>query len=452
MTGLPADPDRLRRVAKEILDLPGADGVEVVFTASNTALTRYARSQIIQNTVQRTIRAYVRTAVGQRYATASTNQLEPEHLKRAAESALEAARASPDDPDFPGFPDPAEVGRAEGIMRFDDVTAASTAERRARAVGEMLRLVEGSEAAGIFETSSHLYCIVSSAGIDCFDSYTRCVASCLADLGDSTGYREFSSHSIDDVDYAALARAAMEKARAGEGAVDVGPGVYEVVLEPNAVALLLEYLSYTGFGAKQVIDGESFLSGRMGQQVAVPDVTVADDVFHPLSVGIGFDLEGVPKRRLEVIDRGIATEPVTDLRTARRLGLAPSGHYSGSNEYGPWASNVVMDDGTVPPEELISGVDRGLLVTRFHYINVLDRPAALLTGMTRDGTWQIEDGEVARPVRNLRFTESVLDALSAVRGIGDDPEALAPDYGSFGSHVAPSLRIGEFSFTSATSH
>jgi PmbA protein len=452
MTAAPADPDRLRRVAKEVLDLPGADGVEVVFTASETALTRYARSQITQNTVQKTIRAYVRAVVGRRYATASTNQLEAGHLERAATAALEAARASPDDPDFPGLPDPDSVGRAEGIMRFDDVTAACTAERRARAVGEMLEIVDGSEAAGIFETSSHAYCIVSSTGIDCFDTFTRCVASCLADLSGSTGYREFSSHTIEDIDYRAAARSAMEKARAGQGASDIGPGKYEVVLEPNAVALLLEYLSYTGFGAKQVIDGESFLSARTGEQVAAPEVTVADDVFHPLSVGIGFDFEGVPKHRVDIIDRGTATGPVTDLRTARRLGTEPSGHNSGSNEYGPWASNIVMDGGAVPQEELIAGVDRGLLVTRFHYINVLDRPAALLTGMTRDGTWLIEKGEVARPVRNLRFTESVLDALSTVSGVGDDAEALAPDYGSFGSHVAPSLRIGEFSFTSATTH
>jgi PmbA protein len=452
MTMSTADPDQFRRVAKEILDLPGADGVEVVFTASETSLTRYARSQIIQNTVQHTIRAYVRVAVGNHYASASTNQLDHDHLSRAAASALEAARTSPEDPDFPGLPDPALVGRAEPVMRFDDRTAECSAERRARAVGAMLRIVDGSEAAGIFESSAHTYGVVSSTGIDCFDAYSRCIVSCLADLGHSTGYRELSSHSIDEVDFEFVARMAIDKARAGHDPIDIDPGTYEVVLEPAAVALLLEYLSYIGFGAKQVIDGESFLSVRAGDQVAAVDVTVADDVFHPLSVGIGFDLEGVPKRRMAVIDQGIAHGPVTDLRTARRLGVEASGHHSGSNEYGPWASNVVMDGASVPLEELIAGVERGLLVTRFHYVNVLDRPAALLTGMTRDGTWLIEKGELAKPVRNLRFTQSVLDALADVRGIGNDSEAMAPDYGSFGSHVAPSLRIGQFSFTSATSH
>ena len=452
MTAPLLDPDHLRRVAREVLELPGADGVEVLFTASETALTRYARSQIIQNTIQHMVRAYIRVAVGEQYASASTNQLDADHLRRAAESGLAAARKAPEDPDFPGLPDPATVGDPAPVMRYDDTTGICSAERRARAVGEMLHIVDGSEAAGIFETSAHTYGVVSSAGIDCFDAFTRCIASCLADLGGSTGYRERSSHAIDEVDYEFVARTAMVKARAGREMIDVVPGTYEVVLEPAAVALLLEYLSYTGFGAKQVIDGESFLSIRSGEKVAVPEVTIADDVTHPLSVGIGFDFEGVPKRRVAIIDRGTAERPVTDLRTARRLGVEPSGHYSGSNEFGPWAGNVVMESGSLSRQELIGGVERGLLITRFHYLNVLDRPAALLTGMTRDGTWLIEKGEVTRPVHNLRFTQSVLDALAAVRGIGDDSEAMAPDYGSFGSHVAPSLLVGEFNFTSATSH
>jgi predicted Zn-dependent protease len=268
----------------------------------------------------------------------------------------------------------------------------------------------------------------------------------------ATGYNEASSHRREAVDHEAVARIATGKARSGAGAGDGAPGECEVVLEPAAVAMLLDYLSYAGFGAKQMIDGESFFSTKIGQRVAESRVTVADDVTHPLSVGIGFDFEGVPRKRVAVIERGTAVEPVTDYRTARRLGRSPSGHYSGSNEWGPYASNILMEAGDASSEALVAGVDDGLLVTRFHYVNVLDRPTALLTGMTRDGLWRIRRGEVAEPVHNLRFTQGVLDALDSVHRIGRDLHAYAAEFGGFGSTVAPALHVGRWAFTSATSH
>jgi PmbA protein len=186
--------------------------------------------------------------------------------------------------------------------------------------------------------------------------------------------------------------------------------------------------------------------------VADPSVTVADDAFHERSVGIAFDFEGVPKQRVAVIDAGMATGPVTDLRTAAKLGGKSTGHYSGSGEYGPYAANVLMEGGAGTLADLIGEVDDGFLVTRFHYVNILDRPSALLTGMTRDGLFRIRGGEVAGGVRNFRFAQSALDALASVRGIGRDLVAFAPEYGSFGSTVAPAVRIAEWRFASRTSH
>ncbi|MDQ3957649.1 MAG: TldD/PmbA family protein, partial [Actinomycetota bacterium] len=268
------------------------------------------------------------------------------------------------------------------------------------------------------ETSAQAYGVFNSKGIDCFDSYTRAVATALVDDGDATGWAESSSHAVGDIDWAGVGRLAADKAVAGHGAGDAEPGDYEVVLEPPAAAVLLDYLSYVGFGAKQVLDGESFLSTKTGAEVAAPSVTVADDAWHPRSVGIGFDFEGVPRTRVPVIESGIARGPVTDLRTAAALGTSATGHYSGSNEFGPYASNVVLEVGDQSYEDLVGGVRDGLLVTRFHYVNVLDRPSTLMTGMTRDGTFRIRDGAVAEPVRNLRFSQGVLDALASVTGIG----------------------------------
>ena len=442
----------VRRAAAPILDFPEADGIEVVVAASETALTRYALSEIIQNTVRSDVRAYVRVVVGEQFAIAATNQLDEASMKATASRALEAARASRPDPDFPGLPTPEKVGRAEGVFRWDEETSKATAEARAAAVRTLIATSGSSNAAGIFETSAHCFGVVNSKGIDCWDRFTRCITTCLVDEDGGTGWGEESSHAIGDVDVEAAARRAADKARSSRDPVATEPGEYEVVLEPAATAMLMEYLAYMGFGGKQVIDGESFLATRSGEVVATRDITVADDVFDPLSVGIGFDFEGVPKRVVTVIDQGHAVAPVTDLRTAPKLELAPSGHFSGSVEFGPHASNVVLRPGTKSREELISGVNDGILVTRFHYVNLLDRPATLLTGMTRDGTFRIRAGELAEPVRNFRFSQSVLDALASTVEVGSDIAAFAPDFGSFGSNAAPSLRVDGFRFASTTSH
>jgi PmbA protein len=451
--GLPLDAEEARRAAASLLSFPGADGVEALITGSRTGLTRYARSEIIQNTVKEELRAYIRVVVGNRIASSATNRLDPDSLRSAAARALEAARASRPDEEFPGLADPDAVGAAPALFRWDDAVASATADARARAVSQILAITAGTEAAGVFETSAHAFAILSTTGMDRFDAYTRCIVTCLAEVEeDATGWGEDASHSLEGVDVEAAARRARGKASAHKGALDAEPGSYEVVLEPAAVATLLDYLSYCGFGAKQLLEGDSFLAEQAGQDVAAPGVTVADDVFHENSIGLAFDLEGVPKRRVPVIDAGRATGPVTDLRTAAKLGVESTGHYSGSSEFGPYASQIVLDRGDDDAGDLVSRVDDGLLVTRFHYVNILDRPQTLLTGMTRDGTFRIKRGEVAEPVHNLRFTQSVLGALATVSGIGDDLETFGPEYSAFGSTAAPSLRVGEFRFTSRTTH
>ncbi|MGH2694642.1 MAG: TldD/PmbA family protein, partial [Actinomycetota bacterium] len=376
---LPVTLEEARTAARSVLDLPGADGVEVIVAGSRSGVTRYARSEIIQNTARTEVRAYVRVIASDRVASATTNQLDPLRMRSAASFALEAANASPPDPEFPGLASPDEIGRPEPCYQWDDETAAATPSQRAQSVREILKAATSDNAAGIYETGAHCFAVFSSGGVDCFDAYTRCATTCLVDTGDATGWGDDSSHALSEVDAVAAAERAARKAEAGGGQVDVEPGSYEVVLEPAAVATMLEYLSYAGMGAKQVIEGESFLATRAGESVAAPPVTVADDVHHPRSVGIGFDFEGVPRRRVPVIDRGTATGPVSDLRTARKLGVEPTGHSSGSTEFGPYAANVVLEAGESSLEELIAGVEDGLLVTRFHYVNILDRPATLLT-------------------------------------------------------------------------
>jgi len=371
-------------------------------------------------------------------------------MKSAAARALEAAQRSPIDPEWPGLP--GAVGRPAAVMSLDEKTAAATPALRARAVKDMVEATGKAKAAGFFETGAHAYAVFSSSGIDCYDAYSRCIANCLCDAGESTGWADDTSVALTDVDAGAIGLRALLKAEAGRSAVALSPGSYEVVLEPRAVWDLLDLLAYSGFGAKQVIEGESFLAAHAGHRVAAETVTLTDDVWHPSSVGIGFDFEGVRKQRVAVIDAGVARGPVTDTRTAYALETDSTGHASGSDEYGPYASNVVLEPGDQSLEDLVGGVEDGLLVTRFHYVNILDRRKTLLTGMTKDGTFRIQGGEIGPAVHNLRFTQSVLDTLASVTGIGRDLVSFAPEFGTFGSTVAPALRTSDFRFTSSTDH
>ena len=448
----PLDRDELRAAAGYVLDHPGADGVEVLFTGSASGLTRFANSEIIQNTHREEIRAFVRVHSNNRVASASTNQLDADHMRAAAASALEAAGASLPDPDFPGLASPDSVGRPEGLFRWDGSTAATTPSQRAEAVRGILSVTRGGNTSGIYETGAYAYSVINSEGVDCFDAYTRCTTTCLVDRGGATGWGEDSSYASGEVDHIAAARRSSEKSLAGADPQSAEPGKYEVVLEASAVAMMIDYLSYSGCGAKQVIEGDSFLATKAGEVVAEPRVTVTDEASHPCSVGIGFDFEGVPRKTVRIIDDGVAKQPVTDLRTARQLGTTSTGHSSGSAEYGPYASNPVLLGGNETLDELISEVSSGFLVTRFHYVNILDRPSTLLTGMTRDGTFRIEKGEVTTPVHNFRFSNSVLDMLANAEGIGREVASFPPDFGAFGSTAAPPLRVSEFTFSSTTSH
>lgn len=438
-----------RKAIEAALRTEGADGIEIVSIASDVGLTRFANSQIIQNTARQEARVYVRAVVGNRWATATTNQLDETHLRRAVENAIAAAHMSPPDPGFPGLARPDEVGRPQLLRRFDEKAAGCSPAERAERVRDVLKVVGKHNCAGYVETSTSAWQMVSTAGVDANDLVSKCATQCLVDTGSGTGWGESYSHAWDGINPVDAARTATDKARRSENPAEADPGVYEVILEASAVATMLEYLSWIGFGARSMIDGESFFSTRRGEQVAMPAVTIKDDVHDPRSIGIGFDLEGVPRRTVNVIDGGTAEQPVTDLRTAKELGTTSTGHASGSVEFGPYSANVVMDGGDRSPTDLVGAIEDGVLITRFHYVNVLDRPDTLLTGMTRDGTFRIRGGEVAEPINNFRFAQSALDTLSSIKGMANDARAFAEAYGSY---VAPTLHVAGFNLASRTSH
>ncbi|HEX8132672.1 MAG TPA: metallopeptidase TldD-related protein, partial [Actinomycetes bacterium] len=353
----------------------------------------------------------------------------------------------PPDPGYPGMPGPAAYPAA---ARFDEATAATDPATRAGLVaGVVRRLPAGVTAAGACETRELEIAVANLRGLRALDATTAASFSILADAGSGTGWAEGAEPCLADLEVAALGERAARKAVDARDPRELAPGAYPVVLEPAAVATMVQFLGWLGFGAKAYDEGRSFLVGRLGQRVCSPLVTVVDDALAPDTIGVGFDFEGVPKRRVTLIDEGVAASLVYDFRAARRHGVEPTGHgLPAPSAEGAYPMHLAMLAGGTPQAELVAGMERGLLVTRFHYTNLVNLMETTITGMTRDGTFWVEDGRVRGAVRNLRFTQSILEALSAVRAVGAETELASED--GYGAARAPALAIDRFNFSSAT--
>ena len=261
-----------------------------------------------------------------------------------------------------------------------------------------------------------------------------------------TGYAEQCHVDATAIDAHTIGHEAAELARASINPVELPPGDYPVVLTPYAVVDVLDMLGYLGFTALAVQEDRSFY--ERGKRVGSPLVSIADDSRDPAGLPVGFDAEGVPKQRLNLLAAGVCCDLPYDAQTAARAGRRSTGHgLPAPNPYGPFPTNMVMAAGDQSIDELVGGMERGLLVTRFHYTNPVHQKKVIITGMTRDGTFLVEGGRIVGPVRNLRFTESYLDVLAGVAAVGRDRRCVR---GFLGASVVPAVRVSSFEFTGVT--
>ena len=447
----PIGAEEIRRVADSALEAVRAEGVEVLVMHEWGGLTRFADSAIHQSTFREDTGIKVRVVDRARVGVASTNDLSPEGATTAALSALELARVSAPDPLYPGLAPKANVPEREGA--FDEATAEATPERRAEAVAELVgRLDEGFHAAGAFETMATEVALANTEGQFCYAPMTQAMASTVVSGGNGgTGFAEVAAPRVGDIDPGSVGQRAFTKARDSQRPRDLEPGRYEVVLEPPAVATLLGFLAYLGLGGRAIVEGRSCFSGRIGEHLMADAVTITDDALSPLTIGLPFDFEGTPKRPVDLVKGGVVEGGVHDRRSAKQAGAEPTGHaLPPPNPEGPFPLNLFLEPGDASSEQMIAATRRGLLVTRFHYSNVVHPREAVITGMTRDGTWLVEDGEVKHPVKNFRFTQSIIEALRDVDMIGSDTE-LASEF-FFAASRVPGVKISSFQFTGKSDH
>ncbi len=442
--------DGFRDVAQAALDLPGVDGVEVMFLHEFGGLTRFASSEIHQSTSREDTALHVRVVSEGRIGVASSNDFSAAGARRAAESAKEMATVVGADPLFPGLAGPAQPKERDA---FDESTAAATPEERAEGVAQLVgRCPSGFTAAGAYETTAVEVGVATTEGQFVWEPTTQASITTVVSGGEGgNGFAETFAGGVEQIDPEAIGARAADKAVASQRPAPLDPGTYTVVLEPAAVSTLVGFLAWIGLGGRYLAEGRSCLSGKEGQQVAAPSVSIWDDGTDPQTLGIAFDFEGVPKQRVDMITQGVFRDGVYDLRTAKQTGKESTGHaLPAPNPDGPFPLNMFMDTGDATVQDMVTSTDRGVLVTRFHYSNVVNPIESSITGMTRDGTFLIENGEVTGPVMNFRFTQSILEALSAVSMIGRDSE-LASEF-FFSASRVPALKIDRFHFSSRSDH
>jgi predicted Zn-dependent protease len=351
--------------------------------------------------------------------------------------------------DWGGLPGPTQIRDvAEG---YSQGTSDASPEFRADAVRAVIAAADaaGVTSYGSFATGTESVGVVNSKGARAGGTMTSSQLITVSMGPDGgTGYAEAAAVDATTIDAAALGREAAAKARATGNAVSVEAGDYPVVLEEYAVVDLLDMLGYLGFSALAVQEGRSFFEA--GRRIGSDLVTITDDGYDPAGLPLWFDFEGVAKDRVELLEAGVCRNLVYDSQTAARDGVVSTGHgLPAPNSYGPFPLNMVMTAGTTSREDLIGGLDRGLLVTRFHYTNPVHPKLAIVTGMTRDGTFLVEGGEIVGPVRNLRYTQSYLDALAGTVAVGRERKTLK---GFLGGVVVPAIRIDGWTFTGTTEH
>ena len=435
-------------VADRIVELvrskaPDAE-TEVTVRGGTDALTRFANSFIHQNMAESVSHVVLRVAVdGRTAATSLDGPTDDETLGRLIDGVLEAARVRPEDPEWPGLAPRAE---APAIDHWDEATAAATPEDRARLVADFVTAAGGLETAGASSTSATVVAFANSGGQRLSGRTTRASLDGIARTGSSDGSGRAASVTISALDGRQVGERAARKANEGRNPTDLEPGRYEVILEPQCVSNMLQFLFVYGFNGRSVEEGRSFV--RLGEAQFDRSITISDDAMDPETVGLGFDVEGTPKRRIDVVSAGVTSAVLHTRRTARKAGVeSTASAVDGGDEWGALPSNPTLAAGDRTDEELIRRVGRGLLVTDFWYVRILDPRTQVVTGLTRNGVWLIEDGRVVRPVSNLRFTQSYFEALApgAIRGITRE-RALIPS-GFDDNHLVPSLHLASWNFT-----
>ncbi len=456
--------EQAAEIFSRIRRLSSADEVEVLFSGARFALTRFANNAIHQNVEDENCIASIRTNFDGRSARAAVNQFDDATLKRAVETSEKFARVQEKDPDLLPMPTPEEAAIAsdrDRPARFLEETAAITPAERAESVRQIVALADRHKltTAGIYSTAQSLESVFNSRGLAEWHTQTLAEISITMLAGDSSGWQKLNSPDVRKLNPLQLAETAARKAVDSTHPRELPPGKYTVILEPSAALDILGFM-FWDFSGTAILDQRSFLNDRIGIKLFGDNINIWDDASHPLQAGSPFDGEGMRRRRVQLVENGIVKRVVYARGTvakmkrsefANKIGpIEATGHgFPLPNEIGEMPLNIVVGGSDRPRtiDQMIASTERGLLVTRLWYIREVDPYEKILTGMTRDGTFLIENGQLRNGVRNFRFNQSLISMLSNVEALGEPVRASGEE--SF-DMVVPPMKVREFNFTEVT--
>jgi PmbA protein len=417
--------ERALEVAERAWRAAEADEADAVAHLEESGFARFAASEVHQPTLIRNETVTLRVVRDGKIGCAVTNRTDDEGLREAARRAAEAADSAKVDPSYAGLQPPTSVPDVEG---YDEATAALTPEEQASAAAAAIEAAPGYGLYGYFTSGLTELAVSSSTGHAVSQTMTDASVLTIAASDEESVYAEATSWKSAELDPAAVAQEAVEKAARTKGAVEIEADNHAAVLEPYAFSELLWYFGFTSLNGLACLEGRSYLSGRMGEQLFHESFTLVDDGLTPRGLPKAFDFEGVPKQLVTIVEKGVAKDVVWDRRTAKRAGedRTSTGHalQAPVQGFGPLPLNLSVAGGDATREELVERVGEGIYVTRLHYLGVVDPREGIITGMTRDGTFKIEGGKVSKPLVNLRFTTSFPKLVESLVGLEKDVELV----------------------------
>jgi len=440
-------------VAERAIAAASGDDVQAFVHRERSGLARFAEHEVHQPTLIDNVIVQLTVVRDGRVGSSATNRISDEGLAAAAARAEQSAENAPADPGFPGLAGPGEMPEVAG---YDDETAALSPEEQAVRARAAIDAAGALGVYGYFTSGVTELAVAGTNGLSAAQTLTDATALVLAGDAEVSGFASATSWRAGEVDPAAVAREAAEKAARTRGGGAIEPGRYRAVLEPYALSELLEYFSFDTFNGLGLLEERSAFSGRLGERLFDEKVSVSDEPLDPAGLPKAFDFEGSPRRPVPLIDRGVARGVVWDRASAARAGngTETTGHAvpPEMRPYGAFPFALSVAPGAAASvDELAELVGDGIYVTRLHYLSVVHPREGVITGMTRDGTFRIRDGRVAEPLANLRFTVSVPQVLAEVPGLTRERKLVnrSDFYGErypFGV-VCPALATAAFTIT-----
>jgi len=434
-------------IAKHVAQL-ASHPTDVTVEHSRMHHLRYGGGEVVLDQTVEHRSVSIRTLVDGHLGIVHSERVDPGALERAVARAVSLAQAKRGPKELDALPDPEALGdhdsRDHALLDWTDEgkhAAVVDQLRRGRAAGLVL--------AGSVSSGSTRRTLLSSRGALMSQEGTVAKAQFISQSDVASGYSHAISADLAHLDLPSLCGSSIEKAQLASRRVSLDVGRYDVVLEPHAVAELLEWMCGIAFTAQSVEDGTSFLKGDPGAQVTGSNITLFDDASRPFGLGLStlFDGEGKRPERVTFIDQGRSGDVVYSAASAARKGCASTGHSDGSG--GEQINHLHMLGGTNTLSELVGGLERGIWVNRFHYVNgLLDPPKATMTGLTRDACLYVEDGQPVGGFATMRFTESILEAFSRCDGLTELLTAVSSGWRDGGALVVPALLLRDFHFTS----